>query len=94
MNRPPKAATSALAISAGLIVLAMLAGCSIAQHTVDVNNLGPANQVMVYGEGGNPVFERTIAEGSDEDEAIASWLRAHPDGWRLDVVSYVPARQV
>lgn len=56
-------------------------------------NPGQADQVQVHQSGG-PVLERPIAAGSDEEKAIASWLRTHKDGWRLDLATYAPARRV
>jgi len=82
-----------LAVVAPLVVLPWLAGCSFSPHNVEVAKLGPANKIEVY-KGGQPVIERGVAEGSDEEKAVTSWLRSHSDGWRADFNTYAPFRRV
>ncbi len=93
MDRTRKAPLPALAAAGGVIVMSMLAGCSIPRQTVEVATLGPATQILVYEEG-RPVSERAIAAGSEEDRIVDAWLRSHPDGWRADRDSYAPVRYV
>jgi hypothetical protein len=60
---------------------------------VDVARLGSATRILIY-RAGRPVFEASIAAGSEQDRILGAWLRSHADGWRRDRNSYAPDRSV
>ena len=93
MDRTRKAPLPALAAAGGVIVMSMLAGCSIPRQTVEVATLGPATQILVYEEG-RPVSElghRRRYRGGSHRRCLAPiasrWLASGPR-------SYAPVRYV
>ena len=68
-------------------------GCSIAPRAISVNHIGPASRVEVY-EGGQTVFQRSIAAGSAEEHVVKAWLEKHSTGWQPTLITFVPSRRI
>ena len=74
-------------------LLAMPACASIGPRSVKTPRLRGPYRILVY-KGPRPDYEGEIAPGSAEERAISGWLLAHESGWRTDLNTYVPGRQV
>src|SRR5690242_11166602 len=81
--------TVMVVLSIAIVVLSFF----IPWHSIDVDKIGPANQVWVY-NGGTRILVRPIVVGSASERAVTSWMRSHRDGWQLSLVSYAPVRCV